>query len=534
MPVASGILPPLLTSTVTLFPPTVLSALAPPLLTHTVTLFAPMVGNLVELFDDHERSNINIAASSIDQDSYAPTIRIYPRLHLSDSWATSAYEFFHARVTGVAGKRPNFKVRYYTTASTGVLDAWGFQSGQRFMWSYDQVTWNYFDTHALSADNLNVDFKLNADFTGDTVYVASQRPFTGTMVAAMVADLAATYPSYVSMPTSSAGNAYVADTIGTQTDERGRTIPAQPIYSLRITDDAQQPADGWPKRVVVLIAGQHASEDVGNWMLRGAVEFLCSGDAKAVAARKNFEFLVYPHANPMGRYGGHWRGDFNSANPTYDPNRRWVATPGIECTTKNKAAITTDIAGRQIAAWLDYHGGYSGYFLYSGSPLYNEYQTAMLVYNAGITIFGTNPTDSSTYYGANSLGAPLSTPVESSRDQVLSEAQILAYGATSIKSLSDLYADGAWLVMAASGTASASATAELAKEVGLAASGSAQATASATLNGAVDMAADAQAQAAGNPQPVTPACRAGRPAARSYSRASFDSPRRRRMRRALL
>lgn len=442
---AGTISPPLLTNTSTLYAPVVGSGgLSVPLLTNTSTLYAPVVGGLVELWDDHERSNINIAASSIDQDSYAPTIRIYPRLHLSDSWATPAYEFFHARVTGVLGKRPNFKVRYYTTASTGVLDAWGFQSTQRCMWSYDQVTWNFFDTHALSADNLNVDFKENADFTSDTVYVASQRPFTGTMVAAMVADLAATYPAYVSMPTSSAGNAYVADTIGTQTDERGRVIAAQPIYSMRITDDTAQPDDGSRKRIAVLIAGQHASEDVGNWMLRGALEFLCSADAKAVAARKNFEFLVYPHVNPMGRYGGHWRGDFNSANPTYDGNRRWVTTPGMECTTKNKAAITEDVAGRQIALWLDYHGGYSGYFLYSGSPLYAEYQTKMLVYNAGITIFGTNPTDSSTYYAVNTLGADLATPVESSRDQQLTEAQILAYGAASIKSLSDLFADGEW------------------------------------------------------------------------------------------
>ena len=182
---AGTISPPLLTNTSTLYAPVVGSGgLSVPLLTNTSTLYAPVVGGLVELWDDHERSNINIAASSIDQDSYAPTIRIYPRLHLSDSWATPAYEFFHARVTGVLGKRPNFKVRYYTTASTGVLDAWGFQSTQRCMWSYDQVTWNFFDTHALSADNLNVDFKENADFTSDTVYVASQRPFTGTMVAA--------------------------------------------------------------------------------------------------------------------------------------------------------------------------------------------------------------------------------------------------------------------------------------------------------------------------------------------------------------
>lgn len=446
---APALYPPLLTNTSTLFAPTVGNGgLEVPLLVNTSTLYAPVV-NPVEFHDDHERSNINIAASAILQDSYAPLISIYPRLHLSDTWGTAAYEFFHVRLTGMLGKRPNFKLRYYTTPSTGALDAWGFQSAMRCMWSYDQVTWNFFDTHALSGDNLNIDFKENADFTGDVVYVASQRPFTGTMVAAMVSSLASTYPSYVSMPTSSAGNAYVADTIGTQTDERGRTIPAQPIYSMRITDDAAQPDDGSAKRIAVLIAGQHASEDVGNWQIKGALEFLCSADAKAVAARKNFEFLIYPHANPMGRYGGHWRGDFNSANPTYDPNRRWLATPGTESTTKNKAAITEDLAGRQIAAWLDFHGGYSGgYFMFTGSPLLSQFHAKMSVYNAGITINGEpDPIGSSTYYAVNSLVAPLTTAVESSRDQVLTEAQILAYGASSIKSLSDLFADNSWPVL---------------------------------------------------------------------------------------
>lgn len=444
------LVPGLLASTNSFFAPTVAPGavtLTPGLLTSTNSFFAPSVYFPVEFHDDHERSNIDISLSSITQDNYAPTVYIYPRLQLSDSYGNPAYEFFHLRVTGVLGKRPNFRARYYLTPSTHPLDAWGFQTTQRFMYSYDQVTWNYFDTHAMSGDNLNIAFKLNADFTGDTVYVASQRPFTGTMVSAMVAGLASTYSSYVSMPPSSAGNAYVAGTITSQTDERGRTIPAQDFYSMRITDDTQQPADGSPKRIAVLIAGQHASEDVGNWMIRGALEFLCSGDAKAVDARKNFVFYVYPHVNPMGRYGGHWRGDFNSAHPTYDGNRRWITTPNMECVTKHKDAITTDLAGRQIALWLDYHGGYSGYFLYSGSALYSQYQTKMLAYQAGITIFDVNPTSSSTYYADNTLGADLSTPVEASRDLQLTEAEIKTYGSYSIKGLVDLFADGAWPVL---------------------------------------------------------------------------------------
>lgn len=443
---AGTILPPLLTNTSTLYAPTVGSGgLSVPLLTNTSTLYAPVVGNLVVFYDDFERSNINISASSIDQDSYAPTIRIYPRLQISENVpGTPGYEVFYAKVTGVAGKRPNWKVRYYETPSTTILDRWNFQSTQRFMWSYDQVTWNYFDTHALSADNLNIDFKENADFTGDTVYVCSIRPYTGTMTAALVSSLASSYPSYVSMPPSSAGLSYVSDTMGTQTDERGRTIPAQPLYSLRISDDTQQPADGSVKRIGIMIAGQHASEDVGNWMLKGAVEFLCGSDPKAIAARKNFEWYIYPMTNPMGRYGGHWRGDFNSVNPTYDTNRHWVTTPGIESTTKTMAAITTDLGTRKPSVFFDFHGGYSGNFIYSGSTLYSAFLTKMLVYTAGITTFGDNPVNSSCYWAANTRTAPLATFIESSRDLTWTETQTTDYGATVIKSVSDLYTDGAF------------------------------------------------------------------------------------------
>ena len=440
--------PSLVTNASTFYAATVTTGsvgLTPSLFTNTNSFYAPTVILVVEFHDDHERGNINISASSIDQDYYAPTIRIYPRLQVSENVpGTPGYEVFHARVTGLLGKRPNWKVRYYETPSTTILDRWFFQSTQRFMWSYDAVTWNYFDTHALSGDNLNIDFKENADFTSDTVWVCSIRPYTGTMTAALVSSLASTYSSYVSMPPSSAGLSYVSDTMGTQTDERGRTIPAQPLYSLRISDDTQQPADGSAKRVAVMIAGQHASEDVGNWMLQGAVEFLCGTDPKAIAARKNFEWFIYPMTNPMGRYGGHWRGDFNSVNPTYDTNRHWVTTPGIESTTKTMAAITTDLGTKNVAAFFDFHGGYSGNFIYSGSPFYSTFLTKMLVYTAGITTFGDNPVDSSCYWANGTRKAPLATFIESSRDLTWTETQTKDYGATVIKSVSDLFADGAW------------------------------------------------------------------------------------------
>ena len=443
-PTISGgsILPALTGSTNVSFSPTLGGgSISPALTASTNVSFTPYLG--VSLRDDHERSNLNVSLSSIDQDSYAPTIRAYPRLHTSDSYPpNAAYEYFHFRVDNVINKRPNFKVRYYLTPSATNLDAWGFQAAMRPMYSYDQITWFYMDTWALSGDGLNIDFKINSDFTQNTVYIASQRPYTNTMISAFVASIAASYPSYVSMPTSSVGNAFVADTVASQTDERGRTIPALPIFSLRITDDTLQPADGSKKRIVVLLACQHASEDVGNWQFQGAVEWLCSADVKAVAARRNMEFYCYPAGNPAGRYGGHWRGDFNLTLPNADPNRRWVAVPGIECTAKNKQAITEDLAGRQISTWLDYHGGYSGFFLYSGSLLWSQYQTKMLTYTAGITIFGESPVDSSTYYAVNTLGARLATPVESSRDQNLTEPAILAYGASSLKSLQDMFTDG--------------------------------------------------------------------------------------------
>lgn len=443
--VSGGPISPALTgSTNVSFSPTVgLAAISPALTGSTNVSFAPNLYTQVVFFDDHERSNINIPASSIAQDVYAPTVSIYPRLHTSDTYPpNAAYEYFHLRTTGMLGKRPNFKVRYYLTANTTNLDAWGFQAAMRPMYSYDAVTWNYFDTWALSADALNIDFKLNADFTGDTVWIASQRPFTNAMIATQVTYLSTTFPAYVSMPPSSAGNNYVANTMDPQTDERGRVIPSQPIYSMRLTDLTQNPVNGSKKRVVILIACAHGSEDVGNWQLKGALEWLCSADTKAADARRNFDFYVYPAQNPMGRAGGHWRGDFNLVNPGYDPNRRWVAVPGMECVTKNKAAITLDLGTKQTSVWLDYHGGYSGFFMYSGSPLWTNFQAKMLTYHAGITIFGDNPVNSAAYYGRNTLGALLSTIVESSRDQILTEAQIQNYGASSLKSLQDLYADG--------------------------------------------------------------------------------------------
>ncbi len=85
-----------------------------------------------------------------------------------------------------------------------------------------------------------------------------------------------------------------------------QTLGGVPCDYLIITSTARSDRK---KPAVVLTARVHPGETVGSLVMKGALEFLVSGDPEAVELRDNFVFCLVPMLNPDGviignnRYG---------------------------------------------------------------------------------------------------------------------------------------------------------------------------------------------------------------------------------------
>jgi hypothetical protein len=96
----------------------------------------------------------------------------------------------------------------------------------------------------------------------------------------------------------------------------GRTVHRREIPLLTITDYAVPEAG---KKVVWLMARQHAWESGTSWVADGAVRFLLSGDTEAARIRRVTVFKVLPVFDVDGAAEGAVRFNANG----YDNNRNW-------------------------------------------------------------------------------------------------------------------------------------------------------------------------------------------------------------------
>jgi hypothetical protein len=96
----------------------------------------------------------------------------------------------------------------------------------------------------------------------------------------------------------------------------GRTVHRRDIPFLTITDTSVPDAG---KKVVWLMARQHAWETGTSWVAEGAVRFLLSNDTEAAWIRRSTVFKVIPLFDMDGAAEGAVRFNANG----YDNNRNW-------------------------------------------------------------------------------------------------------------------------------------------------------------------------------------------------------------------
>lgn len=382
----------------------------------------------------------NLASATIDQNTNL--ITAFARQQFTENNNDSRYLFTYFKLNGVLGKTPTIKLGYWYNGVKYNGKPWS--AGRKMMYSYNNEDWFFINACGVDINGVFLLCTHNAPFTENSVYIAWGVPYTVERMTDYINSISAS--PFVSMPPSSAGKGFVISSSQPQIAENGLSIPAQPYYSLRITDSTQSPDDGLGKRTVILFGGVHAGEDIGSWALQGAMDFLLGSDPKAVAARKNFDILVYPMINPAGRYGGHWRGAFESVNPNFDPNRHFHENGKLQMIDvfKNATKLDTGVSTCVAKAGIDFHGDiWNSYGTFStGTVEFNDWLAKVQTYQPSTTTIGTSAVGAASEYLRTSCGAAYGFTVETGNPSNFSQPSILDWGATQIKVLVDLFNEG--------------------------------------------------------------------------------------------
>ncbi len=173
----------------------------------------------------------------------------------------------------------------------------------------------------------------------------------------------------------------------------GKSAGGRDLYLLTITN--RTVPDG-KKRVLWLMARQHAWESGTSWLVEGAVRWLLRDDPDAARLRDAFLFQFFPMADPDGVARGGVR--FNAHG--YDVNRNWdVAGPQLmpEIAALRRAVLEWVDAGHPIDLFLSLHNDNQDYLqgpLSAAGPAYRSLIGRFAALLAKETIFeGKAPRD---------------------------------------------------------------------------------------------------------------------------------------------
>lgn len=303
----------------------------------------------ITLDADFDSGSLCLVASSACDDAgfassvHGNTVSLIGR----DNFNNNQWKWIYFRAAGVNGQVVNFEVgNDFNTGSINLV-------GHKFVYSYDQQHWSFFDNNQLISAQDKFVFSNDTAFTHDHVYVAYGLPYPYQRTVDHTASLESN-PWVV--PTPSASAALVVGNSPGGTDDIGRPIPPLNLYGYQISDGSSLAS----KRKIVLAGGVHANETVGNWTLEGLVNFLVSDELAAAQLRQYADFYVYPMANPDGRFAGNNRTTIQV--PHIDPNRAWnpplYTEPGDFTTLVDIARVGNAMridTGQDIDYLIDFH-----------------------------------------------------------------------------------------------------------------------------------------------------------------------------------
>jgi hypothetical protein len=216
----------------------------------------------------------------------------------------------------------------------------------RPVFSYDGRAWQHFTDSQVSWNESDVTLTLHFNPAHSRMWIAHTVPYTNRDLARLL---------------SLRSPDLQIETIGTSAHSR-------PITLLTITDPSTPDA---AKKVIWLIARQHAWETGTSWVADGAARFLLSGDPEATRLRRSIVFKVLPVFDPDGVAEGAVRFNGNG----YDNNRNWDTVDARlmpEIAALQDAVRTWLDSGRSIHMFLALHNTESSDYLEGPAASYPE------------------------------------------------------------------------------------------------------------------------------------------------------------------
>lgn len=249
---------------------------------------------------DFDSGSLDVAHSRVEGD----TVHLAGR----DNFNTGNWKWLHFTADNVRGRTPIFQIGNHFDTDPARLDR------LRMVYSVDDEHWQYFDFNEHDPQAKTFRFSNHKPFNADRVTVAYGFPYPLSRVKEHTESVRNN--RWVS-PTASSDNQLVLGQSPGGTDDLGRAIHPNPIYGYTVTD----PDAAGPKKTVVLMSGVHPNETLANHVLEALVDWLIGDDAHASELRRLAHVLVYPMANPDGRYAGYNRSTVQHLDR--DANRFW-------------------------------------------------------------------------------------------------------------------------------------------------------------------------------------------------------------------
>jgi murein tripeptide amidase MpaA len=237
--------------------------------------------------------------------------------------------WYYFRVDGVAGREITIDLvdlvgEYdYRPGSHAVTE------GTRPFYSYDRQTWTAF--REVEWDAKDISLRLRFTPSSNRVWIAHVPPYT-------TRDLARLLNGFRRHP-------------HLKKELVGKTVHGRDMLLLTVTNPAAPDAN---KKVVWLMARQHAWETGASWVSEGALRFLLSSDPLAARIRDEVIFKIFPMADPDGVARGGVR--FNAYG--YDLNRNWDAVDPQkmpEIAAQRKAVLDWVDSGQRVDLFLSLH-----------------------------------------------------------------------------------------------------------------------------------------------------------------------------------
>jgi hypothetical protein len=410
----------------------------------------------ITISDAYERSSVDISKSSV----IANIVTLCPRLQKSNDVAGGEGRWLEpsALVSGVIALNPVFRFTRFIDNGSSMEGNYHYppwQASRRAMYSYDGITWKYFDKTVVRADLGYVEFSNNSPFLEDTIYVSRSRQMSVHRIGIWLASI--NHPAFGPSPAATTytptsavndylGQEYIANEFKAQINELGKFIPPTPFYAAQINDLSLMPSNG-VKRLAILVSGVHAGEDTANFVLKETIDYLLGSSSTAQALRREFRILVYPMINAPGRAGGGWRGSFTLGESGQDDANRHFHESGttLEIVDLPKLAMLVD-RNRLIPAWMiDYHGAGDQQFgltVDTRIPESGPFHTAV-VNASGLNIdMNANAHDGQVSNYFRMIGCPLSITSEVGDVYPLTDAGIKSYAIGMMQGIASMKVQG--------------------------------------------------------------------------------------------